>query len=267
MYSGTTFHHKSGNVIGVHQKINKVAYRIAGIEKDAFFPVIKDILHFEGKNGPDGIKRKNPGSDEPWHFIDPMNLEDTDLIEQIVHHAQNLQDALRIKDEKKSAFEAAWLAHAIVDGLTPAHHFPLEEHLEEIRGEPKETRDSVRKKLLLPGDGNREKLKNNWQFWGAKGVMTSHLLFELGVASAITPLRSSKITLSEDDLKEYQKIGLTAYYRSKLQEISGLHMYETFTHWGWTPTLARQTRSVLIPIIIKTVALAWMDQASQASKK
>ena len=32
-----------------------------------------------------------------------------------------------------AAFEAAWLAHAVTDGFTPAHHEPLEEQLEGLR--------------------------------------------------------------------------------------------------------------------------------------
>lgn len=258
MYSGTTFHHKSGNVLGVHQKINKAAYQLVSDQIELFFPSIKDIQHFEGKNGPDGIKRKNPGTDEPWHFIDPHDPNDNELLEQIAHHIDNLAKAVGQKDEQRSAFEAAWLSHAVVDGLTPAHHFPLEDHLEEVRGEPKETRDTVRKKLVIPGDSKRQKIKNNWEFWGAKGVMTSHLLFELGVASAITPFRM-KVQLTSEDVKWLEKDGFQGVFKTSLQEIADLKMYETFTHWGWTPTLARQTKHELIPIIIKTVAFAWLE--------
>ncbi len=259
MYSGTTFHHKSGNVLGVHQKINKVAYRLVGECSDSFFPTLKNVQHFEGKNGPDGIKRKNPGADEPWHFIDPNDPTDEKLIKNIQYHKKNLAKAVKEKDEQRAAFEAAWLSHAIVDGLTPAHHFPLEDHLEEVRGEPKETRDSVRKKLVIPGESKRQKLKNNWDFWGAKGVMTSHVLFELGVASAITPLRANKLSLSKEDVRWLEKDGFEKVFKHSLQEIADLNMYETFTHWGWTPTLARQTKNELIPIIIKTVAFSWLE--------
>lgn len=267
MYSGTTFHHKSGNILGVHQKINKAAYRLAMDYGQDFFPGIKIIQHFEGKNGPDGIKRKNPGADEPWHFIDPSNpYTDDNLIQQVKHHEASLSKALAKKDEQKAAFDAAWLSHAIVDGLTPAHHFPLEEHLEELRGEPKETRDSVRKKLLIPGDNKRQKIKNNWEFWGAKGVMTSHLLFELGVASAITPFRTAKVELTSDEIGKVKELGIEKVFVENLQKIAELQMYETFTHWGWTPTLARQTKKNLIPLIIKTVALSWICASDPAIK-
>ena len=95
MYSGTTFHHKSGNILGVHQKINKAAYRLAMDYGQDFFPGIKIIQHFEGKNGPDGIKRKNPGADEPWHFIDPSDpYTDDNLLQQVKHHEASLSKAL-----------------------------------------------------------------------------------------------------------------------------------------------------------------------------
>lgn len=267
MYSGTTFHHKSGNVLGVHQKINKVAHRLTSDYGYDFFPILKTVQHFEGKNGPDGIKRKNPGADEPWHFIDPSDASDDDLLLQIRHHEKSLSQAIAKKDEQKAAFEAAWLSHAIVDGLTPAHHFPLEEHLEEVRGEPKETRDSVRKKLLIPGQGKRAKIKNNWEFWGAKGVMTSHVLFELGVASAITPLRASKLELTSDEIGRVKEFGIEKIFLENLQKIADLEMYETFMQKGWTPTLARQTKRELVPIIIKTVALSWIYASDLSIKQ
>ncbi|MDO8336061.1 MAG: hypothetical protein Q7T74_04770 [Candidatus Saccharibacteria bacterium] len=258
MYSGTTLHHKSGNVLGVHQKINKVAHRLAIDYGQDFFPPLKSVQHFEGKNGPDGIKRKNPGADEPWHFIDPKNPREDTLLQQIKHHEQSLRGALKNKDEQKASFEAAWLSHAIVDGLTPAHHFPFEEHLEGLRGEPKETRDSMRKKLVISGETKRATLRNNWEFWGAKGVMTSHLLFELGVASAITPLRAGKLELTSDEIGRVKELGIQKVFLENLQTIAELQMYETFTQKGWTPTLARQTKKKLIPLIIKTVALSWI---------
>jgi hypothetical protein len=115
-------------------------------------------LHFEGKNGPDGIKRKSPAKDEPWHYYDPLNPNDTTLLQMIEGHSDNLVKALRRQNNEKAAFEAAWLAHAVVDGLTPAHHYPLEEKIEELWGYPKELRQTIREKktivILCPKIGN-----------------------------------------------------------------------------------------------------------------
>lgn len=257
MYSGTTFHHKSGNLFGVHQKIDKQAYRKVTELYDDFFPSLEDILYFEGKNGPDGIKSKAPSRDEPWHFIDPSEVNDTALLNYIDDHLHNLRAAIKAKDEKKAAFESAWLAHAIVDGLTPAHHYPLEDHLAKTRGEGIETRDSIRKKIVLPGETKREKVRNNWQFWGAKGVMTTHFLFELGIAGAITPY--PRVPGIDPAARLYiHQHGYRDYFLKTLHAIAELAMYEEFAKKGWTTKLGRQTKGTLIPTITHAVALAWL---------
>jgi hypothetical protein len=143
MYSGSTLTRYSGRVIGAHQKIDRVSrrhLRKLGIgNKD--FPLIRKILLFEGTNGPDGIKRKSPAVDEPWHYIDPFDETDIKLISIIAEHHKNLVKELRQGNNERAAFEAAWLAHAVVDGLTPAHHYPYEkERLELSGGESVETR-------------------------------------------------------------------------------------------------------------------------------
>ncbi|HVI69628.1 MAG TPA: hypothetical protein VM581_04170, partial [Magnetospirillaceae bacterium] len=192
MYSGTTLRNASGKIIGAHQKLDRVARRaLETLAPDSGFPAIRDILHFEGKNGPDGIKSKSPARDEPWHYYDPMDPKDRQLIQLIERHSKNLTAALKRKDMEKAAFEAAWLAHALVDGLTPAHHFPLEEKLEELRGQGLETRTSIKDKLIVRSEGDtaRTMFAKNWEFWGAKGVMTTHGLYEWGVATTIAPLR------------------------------------------------------------------------------
>lgn len=260
MYSGTTFRTKSGRVMGVHQKIDRVAHRHieAHKPKRLALPSIHDVLHFEGLNGPDGIKRKSPGKDEPWHYVDPKNPADRVIIDMINDHIFNLASALRTKNKERAAFEMAWVAHAIVDGLTPAHHYPLEAKLEELRGgEGLETRVTTKDKLLLPGENKRKQLSNNWEYWGAKGVMTTHLAFELGVATCIAPLRFEESAPSTDEFARIDREGFEAHYVDILHRIADMNMYEQFTKFGWTRDLARETRDELIPDIIKAVTLAW----------
>jgi hypothetical protein len=264
MYSGTTFRNSSGNLLGAHQKIDRIA-RVA-LEKaipDTSFPTAKDILHFEGKNGPDGIKRKSPAKDEPWHYIDPRDDSDTALLEMIQAHHDNLVKALRRKNYEKAAFEAAWLAHAIVDGLTPAHHFPLHEILEEMRGEGLETRTTIRDKLVIrrEGDTKRQLLSKNWQYWGAKGIMTTHGLFEWGFAVTIAPLKLRQGHPSGNDLIRVRSEGITPLFTEALRHIYSLKMYEQFQKRGWTRTLAKQTREDLAPLIVRLVTLAWYSAA------
>lgn len=74
MYSGTTLYNKSGNVMGAHQKFDRAARKFVSERRPGLgFPSSKQILHFEGNNGPDGVKRKSARKDEPWHFWDPAN--------------------------------------------------------------------------------------------------------------------------------------------------------------------------------------------------
>lgn len=268
MYSGTTLRNKSGHMIGAHQKIDRVARRhLRTLAPDLAFPDIKQILHFEGLNGPDGIKRKSPGKDEPWHFIDPQKPLDGGLLDTIDDHLINLTKALQRRDHVRAAFEAAWLAHAMTDGLTPAHHYPYEEKLESLRGEGKETRNSFKSKVVMPGTTNRMKIKNNWDFWGTKGVMTTHFLFEIGVSTTIAS-RGLKIAKpSGNELIRIKREGVREYFLESLRHIDHLQMYQVFQRTGWTRPLARQTANELIPTIIRTITLAWYYAAMKAEGK
>lgn len=246
--------------MGVHQKIDRVAHRaLLRISSDSdYFPGIKEIIHFEGLNGPDGIKRKSPGRDEPWHYIDPTDPEDRSLITMINDHIYNLTEALRHDNHERAAFEAAWMAHAITDGLTPAHHYPLEEKLGQLRpGETLETRNTFIKKLLMPGKNRRSQIRNNWEFWGAKGVMTTHLAFELGIASSLAGHRMNNIEPSEHDIERIKHEDFEKIFIESLHHVASLRLYEEFSRAGWTRRLAHDTRATLIPIIIETVCLAW----------
>ncbi len=270
MYSGTTFRIKSGRIMGVHQKIDRIARRNLALQlpKRTTFPKESQIIHFEGLNGPDGIKRKSPGRDEPWHYLDPDSHTDHDLRDMISDHLYNLTKALVDDNRERAAFEAAWMAHAITDGLTPAHHYPLEEKLEELRdGKGLETRSSAKDKILLPGKTRRQQLRNNWEFWGAKGVMTTHLAFELGIATTIAGQRLPDTMPDGNELIRVQKEGFLALFDESIRKVAALELYQEFHRFGWTRRLARDTKTLLIPEIARMVCLAWYDCAMKAEKK
>ncbi len=273
MYSGTTLRGSSGNILGAHQKINRVARRQLKqlLPVELTFPLIKEIQHFEGINGPDGIKRKSPSRDEPWHYIDPEGHEpDHDLLGMIEDHHHNLIVALRAGEHTRAAFEAAWLSHAIVDGLTPAHHYPLSDKIEELWGHPKEERLTLRQKNLIRGSGRRDTIAKNWQYWGAKGVFTTHFMFEMGFATTIAPMRFHDTRPSGDQLVRASHEGIANIFSDALRTVHSLGMYEEFHRKGWTRRLARLTRQELAPTIIRTVELAWYSAAiatDQAKKK
>ena len=220
MYSGTTFRHHSGNVVGVHQRVNRVAKRhlIHHIGLSPFFPSIKTILHFEGKNGPDGIKSKSPSIDEPWHYISPTAGHDDPLITIITDHMHNLAEALRNEDEVRAGFEASWLSHAIVDGLTPAHHYPLAEKIEELWGKPHTERKSKREKIIISSARKRDMVSKNWQYWGTKGVFSLHWSFEWGVASSTTMNQFKDIGITDEDFERIKEQGYVPFFFESLKK-------------------------------------------------
>jgi len=165
-----------------------------------------------------------------------------------------------------AAFEAAWLAHAIVDGLTPAHHYPYEEKLGELRGGlGKESRSTYKARLVMPGDRRRDAIKNNWKMWGPKGLLTTHLTFEWGVSSILLPMRLTQATRpTEAEVRDIEVMPVADYFRRVAQEVAALGMYDSFYEHGWTARLAKDVRQQLVPATVKTVALVWYKAALEA---
>lgn len=266
MYSGTTLTNKSGAIMGAHQKVDRVAYKhlLKITSTMEGFPSLKQLLYFEGKNGPDGIKRKSPARDEPWHFYNPFDDDDTELIGYITRHYDELVAELKKGNMERAAFNAAWLAHSIVDGLTPAHHFPYEEKLSELRGEGLESRNTIKDKLLVQGTTMGDAIKKNWALWGNGGVMSMHIMFEMGIAIMLAPLQFPKAVPSEANLQKVNDIGYVQWFERSAREIALLDMYDRFYEKGWNLKMARQVRNHLGPIMIKTVSLAWYSACRDA---
>lgn len=249
---------RSGKIIGTHQKLDRVARR--QLEKflpsGVYFPNSKDILYFEGMRGPDGLKRKSPNKDEPMHFIIPEH-DDGVLVQLILDHRYNLRHALKRHDTVRAAFEAAWLAHAVTDGLTPAHHFPLSEAQSELMTEKEFVHIfGAPIKGIMHGRSWPETLRNNWLYWGNGGYMNKHIAFEYGVAITMTALPDRMVTpkLSADDV---HSVRLKPTFYDSLHRIIQLDMYTRFCKKGWTTDLAIETRNVLLPEIVKAIVLAW----------
>lgn len=261
MYSGTTLTKTSGRILGAHQKLDRVARKQLKklLPSDHLFPKSGKILHFEGKNGPDALKRKSPAQDEPWHYYSPFDTADSALVHLIEDHYRQLVKELKAGNEERTAFEAAWLAHALVDGLTPAHHYPYEAELTELRGgEGIETRTSIKAKWIIPGINRREQVKNNFKMWGPKGLITTHGLFEMGIATIIAPLTFKDSPLSKHDIERAFEIGPIEWFKAAAKEIAVLDMYGAYYKKGWTPKLAVQVRHKLGPVIIQAVTVAWL---------
>lgn len=268
MYSGTTLTPLSGRLLGAHQKFDRVARKqLAKLLPDnKVFPSSRKILHFEGKNGPDAIKRKSPAKDEPWHYYSPFDEDDSQLLELINDHFKQLVKELKKNNRERISFESAWLAHAIVDGLTPAHHYPYEQKLSELRGEGIETRDTVKKKIIIGGENRRDQIKKNWKVWGPKGLLTTHGLFEVGIASIIAPLSIANAYPSRKEIETALEIGPIELFKRTAKEIAILDMYERFRKRGWSTKLIIDVRNKLAPAITKTVMLIWYLSLVEAGK-
>lgn len=261
MYSGTTFTNFSGSILGAHQKFDRVArgHLEKIIPDDSVFPRSRRILHFEGKNGPDAIKVKSPARNEPWHFYSPFDNDDSEIIDLITYHYDLLVKQLKAGNEERSAFEAAWLAHALVDGLTPAHHYPYEDKVKELWNGTKDERTSLFQKWFPPADTRRERVKKTWKYLGPKGLMNAHALYEFGVATIAAPLTFSDAVPTKDQISDAIEIGPVELFRRAAREIAVLDMYTRYQKRGWTTKLIYDTRHKLCPTIVQTVTLVWHD--------
>lgn len=268
MYSTTTLAKNSkfdGRLAGTHQQLDRAARRILSpmLSKGVYFPSSREIIYFEGMRGPDGLKRKSPDHDDPSHMFDGEQGEL--LLEQILNHYNNLVQALKAHNEVRAAFEAAWLAHMVTDGLTPAHHFPLSEAKEELMsnkefvkifGEPV--------KGIMHGRSLPETMRNNWLYWGAGGYMSKHVAYEYGVAviAAILPPRTFTPKLNTGDFREDNPTRI--FYRA-IDKIQPASVYQRFRSSGWTTEQAFTTKNVLLPEIIRALARIWYAAIKEAN--
>lgn len=268
MYSGTTLKpmRPFDAWFGAHQKIDRVAREhLSLLLKGEYFPARRQIIRFEGMDGPDGIKRKTPAQGEPWHYIDPENDSDRAIVKLLKMNYDELVKALRQGNQTRAAFEAAWLAHGIVDGLTPAHHYPYEDEMVRLRGGAGiETRTTPKEKLIMPGETLPKRLHKNWQVWGDKGLISTHFAFEWGIAVMIMPLRLGRAVPEKKDVRLAETLGSGKLFLERAKTVSAMGMYDQFYKSGWTPRLAKQARRELVPLIINTVTLVWYLAAKEA---
>lgn len=253
----------SGKLVGTHQRLDQVARKLLShyLPRHQYFPSSKEILRFEGSRGPDGLKRKSPDMDDPSHMLEGDGQA---LMQNILDHRYNLIQALKQKDTVRAAFEAAWMAHMITDGLTPAHHFPLSEVKDELMtdkeavkifGEPL--------KGVMRGRNFLETARNNWLYWGAGGHMSKHIAYEYGVAMLVAALPHKALTPTLNP-QDFTDLDLRTTFYHSLQIIQSYKMYDQFRADSWTTDLARKTREILLPEIIKVITLGWYSAAEAA---
>lgn len=292
--------------MGTHQKLDQAARRSLAkvLPRGKYFPSEKEILHFEGSRGPDGLKRKSPGIDEPSHMmatsdlvqerdeendasssgqassqheldvapdlvaekIDHSSLDERSVVTMILDHRWNLVKALKDNNQVRAAFEAAWMAHMLTDGLTPAHHFPLSQVKDELMTDKEIMRVFGQPiKGVIRGRNMLETMRNNWLFWGAGGHMSKHIAYEYGVLMIATPLspRYLEVELQPTDLQE---LDTKKMFRQALGRVQKLEQYSQFLENGWTTELAMEVKEILLPEIIRAIALGWYSAVVEAYK-
>ncbi|MDO4872133.1 MAG: hypothetical protein Q4A27_01740 [bacterium] len=276
MYSRATPFERADKIAGTHQKIDRAArLTLRQIRRETLpnsqihFPKIDEILRFEGSGGPDGIKTKSPGKDEPWHFVDPNGDNSQKMFTYVQNHLENLSTALAEKNYVRASFEAGWMAHAITDALTPAHQYPMEDKIIEISGKHPSERIKLNQKMFLPGETWRKRLSANWKYLGPKGVMSSHMLYEMGVAVMITTVSAKKLSkmASKKELARLKNGEFMQIFEEEIQFVAAKKYYQTFVRKGWTSKLAKETRQILLPEISKVVALSWLEGIRLAEEK
>jgi len=287
MYSTTTIVKNSkfsGKIVGTHQRIDQAARKALTryVPRGKYFPTSKEIIHFEGTRGPDGLKRKSPGIDEPSHMLTPDGLNETNsllrpseesgheqldqrsLLTLIQDHRWNLVRALKRGDHVRASFEAAWMAHMITDGLTPAHHFPLSDVKDELMTDKEMVKVfGSPLKGLMHGRNMLETLRNNWLYWGAGGHMSKHIAYEYGVLMIVAAMPTKRM-IPRLGRSDFRDVDIEAAFRASLEKIQKCQMFDRFRADGWTTELAIETRDVLIPEIVRAVALGWYSAVEEA---
>ena len=255
----------SGKLIGVHQKLDKVARKLLDAKMEGVdFPTIKEILYFEGSRGPDGIKKKSPGVDDPDYFIIPSK-DDGKLFEIVMNHQHNLAQALKSDNHERAAFEAAWMAHALTDALTPAHHYPYRKVVDELMTDKDyKTLFGHEIKGIMRGETLLQAARNNWLYWGAGGVMTKHIAYEYGVAYIIKPVRLERLMPKNLEAADLKKVDLKKEFYDAVNKVDSLKIYDHFLDSGWTTQLAVETREILIPEIVRLIVLGWASSIELA---
>ncbi|MDR1032495.1 MAG: hypothetical protein LBL84_00595 [Candidatus Nomurabacteria bacterium] len=262
MFSRYLFPDKKTEKVATHQRLDRAARRqITGhLPKDCHFPTAKEIIHFEGMNGPDGLASKRGNlQDEPHQFV-PPDFSDKRLLNHISNHIHNLHVASLKNDRVRMSFEAAWMAHMIVDGLSPSHHQPFKEQLRELDNREVDELKSRVSRIVTPGTSMKDFLSLNWKRLGPKGIGTNHVMFEAGVEFLMLPYRSKQLAveLSREDVKRAKSGEYIEMFKGSIKYIDGYQMFERYEQKSWTEDLARDVRHVMVPEMVKMITLGWL---------
>lgn len=264
MFSRTIFADSRTEKIATHQRLVRAArtttLQYLPAKARLRLPSSKQINHFEGKNGPDGLAGKHSIGDFPTEMLDPTARR-PEILDQINYHLKCLRRAYRRHDDIRVAFELAWSQHLIIDGLTPAHHHDYHGQNKEIDPRELEEINSILKRIFTPGATFTDAVKRNWKKIGPRGLATNHILFEAGIDFIVMPLPASRLALELNpaDIKRAKQGKYDRLYMESVRKIATLNLFERYEHSGWTNDLVDDVRRVLLPECVKIISLGWLS--------
>lgn len=156
------------------------------------------------------------------------------------------------------------MAHMVTDGLTPAHHFPLSSVKDELMTDKEMMKVFGQPiKGVMHGRNMLETMRNNWLYWGAGGHMSKHIAYEYGVLM-ITATLPAKVLAVNLDPSVIRDRDFEEVYLESLRKVQNLKIYDRFLADGWTTELAIETKDVLLPEIVRMIALGWYAAMKEA---
>jgi hypothetical protein len=228
---------------------------------DDFFPTLNNILKFEGKHGPDGQKFQENVCEQE-HFLDTADPLSSPMMEHVWIHYDKLVKSLSAHDVQQSAYHAAWLAHGLVDGLTPAHHVPYPEMVKTLT-EHHQSRDTYHDRLYVKGENFFDTLRRTYKFMGPKGLLMKHTLFECGAAISMQFFQAKNTQIMRS---AGSRVSLPAFYAKSVEKVARLNMYFRFETSGFNASLVIDSRRTLGPTMVEVISTFWYHAAQEALK-
>lgn len=228
---------------GTHWMINKNALGLLGeegVDIGKEFPSLKLINIFEDFKGPDGawIRGEYPDSNMTFN----PDTEEGNAPKEAVRLLEKLVIALREKDLKVVAHEAAWLAHVVTDLLWPPHQV-----------------------------GHYKDYTSRFYFWKIRtdwydGVTGSfwhkhdkHSKIEAKTTIAFWGRRIGPVSIDYSFIRKAKGnyFLVENYLKKKARRINKKKLYEKYILEGWNKEIKETIDQEIFPDMISTVATLW----------
>ncbi|MBA3678817.1 hypothetical protein H0W80_01305 [Candidatus Saccharibacteria bacterium] len=112
-------------------------------------------------------------------------------------------------------------------------------------------------KLLAAEHENSGRARRGWLYFGRKGLLSSHVMFEGGVSTAVA-MNRIQVKFDRDLYEKIQSSGIRAVVEEESLRIAKLDLYDKFIKTGWTAGLAKTMKAVVVKRIPQLIAAAWL---------